>query len=236
MSVESNVAPNSPLWRPIHPVVVDVPCGAGAFLLRLKDNGFEHAIGLDIQNEMAFEHQGFLQGDMTETLPLEKESVDACVCIDGIEHIARQQDFVREVARVLRPGGEFIISTPNISAIRSRWKWLLTGHHHKCSSPLDERHPCPSHHIGMISFPELRYLLHTNGFRIEAIRTNRIKAAAWLTAPLIPLAMLATWLVYRSRGPKEGTSQICREVQTAMSGRSLLLGETMIVRAVQVGG
>jgi SAM-dependent methyltransferase len=91
---------------------------------------------------------------MTKTLPMPDDSCDALVCIDGIEHINEQFAFVREVNRILKRGGEFIISTPNISSIRSRWKWFMTGHHHKCNSPLNENNPSPLHHIGMISFPE----------------------------------------------------------------------------------
>ena len=216
--------------------VVDVPCGAGAFLQRLKDAGFEDVVGVDIENELSIDHEAFVQGDMTQRLPMDTGSVDTVVCIDGTEHIGRQQDFVREVARTLKPGGEFIVSTPNISAIRSRWKWLMTGHHHKCSAPLDELNPSPSHHIGMISFPELRYLLHTNGFRVEQVRTNRIKASAWLTAPLIPLVMATTWGVYRSRGRREHTARICREVRRTMFSRAILLGEAMIVRAIRASG
>ncbi|MCP4759946.1 MAG: class I SAM-dependent methyltransferase [Planctomycetes bacterium] len=96
--------------------VVDVPCGSGVFIQRLKDHGFDDVVGIDIQNSMGIEHEAFLRGDITERLSLEAGSVD-----DGIEYIARQRDFVREIERILRPGGEFIVSTPNIIAIRSRW-------------------------------------------------------------------------------------------------------------------
>jgi hypothetical protein len=34
--------------------------------------------------------------------------------------------------------------------------------------------------INMISFPELRYMLHTNGFEIGNARTNRIKTISYL--------------------------------------------------------
>lgn len=115
------------------------------------------------------EHGNFVVGDMTKILPLSDESCDVVVCIDGIEHISGQFNFVKEIFRILKNQGECIISTPNISSLRSRWKWLTTGHHHKCKSPLNENNPSPLHHIGMISFPEIRYLLHTNGFSISEI-------------------------------------------------------------------
>ncbi len=46
-------------------------------------------------------------------LPLPDASVDAVVNFQVIEHLWDQSQFLREVARVLRPGGELAVSTPN---------------------------------------------------------------------------------------------------------------------------
>ncbi len=54
----------------------------------------------------------FMQGD-ARALPLADTSVDAVVSFETIEHFDRQDVFVREVRRVLRPGGCFIVSTPD---------------------------------------------------------------------------------------------------------------------------
>ena len=45
-------------------------------------------------------HDKFLLGDMTEPLPIENDSCDTVVCIDGIEHISRQFDFTKDVHRI----------------------------------------------------------------------------------------------------------------------------------------
>ena len=215
-------------------VVADIPCGSGAFLQRLKDNGYQNAKGIDIENILKIEHDDFVVGDMTKQLPLADHSLDVMVCIDGIEHISQQFDFVREVNRVLREKGTLIISTPNISSIRSRWKWLTTGHHHKCNSPLDEHNPSPLHHIAMISMPEIRYLLHTSGFKLTQITTNRIKPVSWLYLILVPFIYLWTFIAYRKTGKKENKAQVNKEVMQSMFTRSVLFGETLIVKAVKV--
>jgi len=213
--------------------IVDIPSGYGAFILRLKDHGYKNITAIDIENILKIKHANFSTGDMTKTLPMKDNSIDTLVCIDGIEHIDGQFKFIKEVARILKTNGELVISTPNISSLRSRWRWLMTGHHNKCKSPLDEKNPTPLHHIGMISFPEIRYLLHTNGLIINQISTNRIKSISWLYSIITPLSFLYTSLTYRKTGNKENTKVINQEVKKSMFSLPVLFGETLIIRAIK---
>lgn len=50
-------------------------------------------------------------------------SFDTVVCFQVIEHIANDNFFVKEIARVLKPNGRAIISTPNIDLTLSRNPW-----------------------------------------------------------------------------------------------------------------
>ncbi|MDP8206191.1 MAG: class I SAM-dependent methyltransferase [Candidatus Electryonea clarkiae] len=213
--------------------IVDIPCGSGAFISRLIDNGYKNVSAVDIENVMEIDHKDFVVGDMNDILPIEDDSIDVLVCIDGIEHINKQFDFVKEVNRILKVDGEFIISTPNISSLRSRWRWFISGHHHKCNSPLDENNPNPLHHIGMISFPEIRYMLHTNGLQIQKVTTNRIKFVSWIYTLFIPLSYLITSSIYNRSGRKEGTSKINKEIKEIMFSKAVLFGETLIVKGIK---
>jgi len=217
-----------------HRTVADIPSGSGAFVQRLKDNGFEKVAAIDIVNILEIEHDNFVQADMTKPLPIPNGSLDVLVCIDGIEHISNQFSFVKEANRILAVYGEIIISTPNISSLRSRWKWFFTGQHYKCESPLDENNPNPLHHIGMVSFTELRYMLHTNGFKINDIKTNRIKPIAMVYALLLPLVFLSTCWVYLKRGKKDGTLQINKSILNQVFTKEILFGETLIVKAKKI--
>jgi SAM-dependent methyltransferase len=53
-----------------------------------------------------------MYNDMTQCA-LRDESFDCVVAVEVLEHVERDGDFVREVSRVLRPGGIFLMSTPN---------------------------------------------------------------------------------------------------------------------------
>lgn len=55
----------------------------------------------------------------------ESGSFDFVVSFQVIEHIKDDTQFVREVARVLRPGGKFIVSTPNAPMSLTRNPWHI---------------------------------------------------------------------------------------------------------------
>jgi 2-polyprenyl-3-methyl-5-hydroxy-6-metoxy-1,4-benzoquinol methylase len=213
--------------------VLDIPCGEGAFVERISTADVEiHAA--DCADLLQTSRAIFQQADMNQRLPYADDQFDAVISIDGIEHLENPFGFVRQCARILRQGGSLIVSTPNISSLRSRWRWFLTGFHNKCKSPLDELRPSPLHHLSMISFPRLRYMLSSSGFRITAVRTNRIKPVSWLYVPWIPLAYgLTAWVFAREeRNPEQRKRN--REILRQMFSVSILLGETMVVAAERV--
>lgn len=213
--------------------IADIPSGHGAFVLRLKDNGFNNVWALDIQNLLAFSHDKFAVADMTQKLNLPDQSLDALVSIDGIEHIYEQNHLMKEASRVIKSGGQFILSTPNTSSIKSRIKWLLTGHHHKCDAPLDENNPNPLHHVAMLSYPELRYLLRTHGFQIGTVTCNRIKVGSWLWILLWPMIAITTFLAYRKSARRDKTFEINKQVFKHMLSLDVFLGETLIIKAIK---
>lgn len=210
--------------------ILDIPAGSGAFTKRLQAAGYD-VVASDIVAHPAVPSSLFRQADMNLPLPFADASFDVVVSIEGLEHIQRPFDFVRECRRVLRPDGFLVLSTPNISSLRSRWRWFLTGFHNKCKYPLDETHPQPRHHINMRSYPELRYMFHTSGFRIECVRTNRIKLVNWFYLPWLPLAFGQTHLAMRRAARTQEHRRVVGETIAQMFSRSILFGETLIVLA-----
>ncbi len=83
-----------------------------------------------------------------EVPPIEFEngSFDAAVSFQVIEHIEEDIDFVREVSRVLRVGGKFVVSTPNAPMSLTRNPW----------------------HIREYNADELRNLLECHFSKVEA--------------------------------------------------------------------
>lgn len=56
-------------------------------------------------------------------LPFAGNSFDCVISFQVIEHIERDIEMVREVRRVLRPGGKFILTTPNAPMSLTRNPW-----------------------------------------------------------------------------------------------------------------
>ena len=103
--------------------VLDIACGTGYGSALLAQTA--HAVtGVDIDRETVEACQAnycpqcgnltFLQGDVAK-IPLPDASVDVLVSFETIEHVdaSTQGKFMREIRRVLRPGGVLAMSSPN---------------------------------------------------------------------------------------------------------------------------
>jgi len=63
-----------------------------------------------------------------EPIPLPDESLDLVVCCEVIEHMDVDPMYLMaEINRVLRPGGQLLMTTPNSASARIVWK-ILHGH------------------------------------------------------------------------------------------------------------
>jgi len=102
-------------------ILLDVGCHTGINTIRLTQVVRpREVIGLDcdrraIRQAMA---RGIpcVEGDANRTLPFRDESVDVVTAMDVFEHLCDPRQLMREVYRVLRPGGYCVIATPNLAS------------------------------------------------------------------------------------------------------------------------
>jgi SAM-dependent methyltransferase len=94
--------------------VLDLGCGRGG-VVELFWRDVTLAAGLDPDAPSLTEHHGFpvIRG-RGEQLPFAGQSFDLVVCLWVLEHVESPEDVLREVHRVLRPGGHFVFLTPNL--------------------------------------------------------------------------------------------------------------------------
>lgn len=108
-------------WIPPSPDtrVLDVPCGRGFYLERYRaiDAGAP-VVGVEIdaptiEQARAALPEAPLARAAIERLPFADGSFDAAICSEVLEHVADDGAALREVRRVVRPGGTIAITVPN---------------------------------------------------------------------------------------------------------------------------
>lgn len=99
--------------------VLDIACGEGYGSSFLADVA-SSVIGVDIDPEaVSFAAAKYKKKNLEyrvgncAAIPAENESVDVLVSFETIEHHDQHEEMMREVKRVLKPGGLLIISTPD---------------------------------------------------------------------------------------------------------------------------
>jgi SAM-dependent methyltransferase len=98
--------------------VVEAGVGEGYGATALHDAGADPVLGIDLDpitlRHVANHHRGVraILANLVE-LPLPDGSVDLVVSAQTVEHLWDQERFVAECARVLRPGGRLVLTTPN---------------------------------------------------------------------------------------------------------------------------
>jgi len=137
---------------------LDLGCGRGELLDRAGGAG---GFGLDFWpgNARTAARAGHpsLAADLNRPLPFRDASIDGVGLVEVIEHIVRAEALVDELARVVRPGGWLVLSTPNVVHWTYRWR-ALTGH-----APKQE-----GYHYRFFTRERLERLLAERGFVIEA--------------------------------------------------------------------
>jgi SAM-dependent methyltransferase len=111
------LAPCREARRPL----LDAGCGFGSLVAAAAEDGIEMAgidaslVNLVVARRLVEARGGraVLAAALVEHLPLADASVGGVVSLDVVEHVADPVTFVREIARVTRPGGVIALSTPN---------------------------------------------------------------------------------------------------------------------------
>lgn len=99
------------------PIVIEAGCGARS---HLTYSTTARVLGIDLlrtqlQRNVSARHR--TQGDVT-ALPVASAAADLAVCWDVLEHVRAPEHAVRELARVLRPGGLVVLALPNILSMK----------------------------------------------------------------------------------------------------------------------
>ena len=110
-------------------------------------------------------------------IPFADKEFDVVIATELIEHILETKIFLKEINRVLKPGGELILSTPNVASFWTRMSllfgsgkgfapWRVLKGKSPYNPPSSIVYPYQTVHIRFFTFGSLREILEQSGFKV----------------------------------------------------------------------
>jgi 2-polyprenyl-3-methyl-5-hydroxy-6-metoxy-1,4-benzoquinol methylase len=157
--------------------LADVGCGAGD-LWRALAGSFTRCIAVD-----AVRYEGlpvdidFRLADLDRTpLPIADASVDAAAAVEVIEHLDNPRAFVRELVRIVRPGGWMVVTTPNQLSALSLLTLVVKG---RFSAFQDAAYPAHRTALLEIDLHRIARECRLRDETIEYTHRGRLPLTAW---------------------------------------------------------
>ena len=168
-----------------------------------------------------------------ENLPFPDHSFDLVTCTEVVEHLEHYRSTLREINRVLKPGGTLVLTTPNILNLKSRIRFLIFGFYnlfgplHVSESALHTT----GGHINPVSYFFLSHALLDAGFSEIEVSTDKKQGTsiAWLLLLWLPIKLFSR-LTLRKEKNKYKTVDVHNErFVLEMNNLDILLGRTIVV-------
>lgn len=108
--------------------ILDLACGTGRWLERALEGGAEFAAGVDCSNAMLRIAAGkcSVQGKLAQAdcmrLPFRPSVFDFAICSFAVGHMQDLRTMARELASVMKPGGEIFASDVHPEAYARGWR------------------------------------------------------------------------------------------------------------------
>lgn len=152
--------------------LLDIGCGYGFFLQTAQEAGWEET-GIEITDEAvkACTSKGLRMHHGTlESANFPNDHFDVIVLIETIEHVVDVDKLLKEIHRVLRPGGLVYLSTPNFNALN---RYRLKEKYDVVQYPL---------HLSYFTPNTLKRFFESNGFETKKIISSGISKTRYKTS------------------------------------------------------
>ena len=111
--------------------LLEFGAGMGSLVRKISESGFRGKItAADIQPrpDQLPSQVNWIQSDLNYPISVASNSFDLIISTEVIEHLENPRAVFRDFHRMLRPGGQLIVTTPNQESIRAFVSLLFKGH------------------------------------------------------------------------------------------------------------
>lgn len=169
----------------------------------------------------------------TQGLPFQNATFDLITCTEVIEHLEHYRYTLREMYRVLTPGGTLVLTTPNILNLKSRIRFLIFGFYN-LFGPLHFRESelySTGGHINPVSLFFLTHSLIDAGFcEIDvSIDKKQGTSKAWLPLLYFPIKLFSKLTLLNEKKKYKTVDEFNEPFVGQMNSLDVLLGRTIIV-------
>ena len=169
----------------------------------------------------------------TQGLPFHDGIFDLVTCTEVIEHLEHYRFTLREMYRVLKPGGTLVLTTPNILNLKSRIRFLIFGFYN-LFGPLHFRESelhSTGGHINPVSFFYLSHSLIDAGFHgiSDSIDQKQGTSKVWLILLFLPIKLFSKLTIINEKKKYKTVDEYNEPYVQKMNSLNLLLGRTIVV-------
>lgn len=207
----------------------DLGAGQGALSVWANEAGFQTTAVDFNKGNFVPDSINFVQADLNKTLPIADESFDVVAALEVIEHLENSYALLREINRILKPGGYAIVSTPNESNLAARLSYLSSGFYSDASYVMRVPEPGDFYnpHVNCLPLPSLEYAWRRAGFQMVKFEVSRYRPVAWMLWPfLAPLQWFK--LATRHHKNKHADLQTEKSVYRLMNDPRVLTGRILV--------
>ncbi len=153
--------------------VVDVGCGDGRLLDRLRENGVQHLAGVGWAATMPAEVAVFNGVDLSQagwSGQLGGRQFDWVVSTEVMEHLVNPFQYLVELRNIVAPEGSLLLTFPNVHNWSSILGYAVAGRFSGFFGPnFNDNHPLHDQHIFIPNMHLVQYFLKLAGFTIAEL-------------------------------------------------------------------